>query len=70
MEISRLIESIDSATSSGAVESLDEQQRAQLYSACDRLKSQCETPLDKTLRLLYTVTIKIRRKLLFERISG
>lgn len=54
MEVSRLIESIDSATSSGAVEGLDEQQRAQLYSACDRLRSQCETPLDKTLRLLYT----------------
>lgn len=54
MDISRLIESIDSVTSSGNLEAVDPQQRAQLFQACDRLRSQCESPVDKTLRLLYT----------------
>lgn len=56
MDIPQLIESIQLATSSGNLESLDPQQQAQLYEACDRLRSQCESPLDKTIRLLYTVT--------------
>jgi hypothetical protein len=55
MDISRLIESIDSVNSSGKLADVDPEQRAQLYEACERLRSRCETPLDKTLRLLYTV---------------
>ncbi|CAI7648734.1 unnamed protein product [Penicillium glandicola] len=54
MDFPQLIESIQLASSSGNLESLDPQQQAQLYEACDRLRSQCESPLDKTLRLLYT----------------
>ncbi|KAF9889280.1 hypothetical protein FE257_007388 [Aspergillus nanangensis] len=53
MDIPRLIQSINLATASGNLD-VDPQQRAELYQACDRLKSQCESPLDKTLRLLYT----------------
>lgn len=56
MDVSALIESIQSATTSGKLETVDPKQRAQLYEACDRLGSQCESPVDKTLRLLYTVT--------------
>ena len=56
MDIPQLIESIQLASSSGNLESLDPQQQAQLYEACDRLRSKCESPLDKTLRLLYTVS--------------
>lgn len=56
MDFAQLIESIELATSSGNLESLDPQQQTQLYEACDRLRSKCESPLDKTLRLLYTVT--------------
>lgn len=59
MDISQLIKSIDLVTSSGNLEAADPQQLAQLSQACDRLKSQCETPLDKTLRLLYTVTLNL-----------
>jgi hypothetical protein len=59
MDISRLIESIDSVTSSGNLEAVDPQQRAQLFQSCDRLRSQCESPVDKTLRLLYTVTLNL-----------
>ncbi|KAJ5597707.1 hypothetical protein N7537_007791 [Penicillium hordei] len=54
MDFPQLIESIQLATSSSNLETLDPQQQAQLYEACDRLRSQCESPLDKTLRLLYT----------------
>ncbi|KAJ5787336.1 hypothetical protein N7457_002326, partial [Penicillium paradoxum] len=54
MDISQLIESIDSVTASGNLETVDPQQRAELYEACNRLKSQCESPVDKTLKLLYT----------------
>lgn len=61
MDISQLIESIDSVISSGDLEAVDPQQRAQLFQACDRLRSQCETPVDKTLRLLYTVTLNLPR---------
>lgn len=57
MDIPQLIESIKLVNSSGALETLDPQQRAELYQACDRLRSQCESPLDKTLRLSYTVTL-------------
>lgn len=55
MDIPQLIQSIESVTSSGKLETIDPQQQAQLYEACDRLRSQCESPVDKTLRLLYTV---------------
>lgn len=55
MDISQLIESIESVGSSENLTGVDPQQRARLYEACDRLRSQCETPVDKTLRLLYTV---------------
>lgn len=56
MDVSALIESIQSATASGDLETVDPKQRAQLYEACDRLRSKCESPVDKTIRLLYTVT--------------
>jgi hypothetical protein len=59
MDISQLIESIDSATSSGNLQTIDPQQRAQLFEACNRLKGQVESPLDKTLGLLYTVIWKL-----------
>jgi hypothetical protein len=61
MDISQLIKSIDLVTSSGSLETADPQQLAQLSQACDRLKSRCETPLDKTLRLSYTVTFQLPR---------
>ncbi|KAJ6006795.1 hypothetical protein N7451_004739 [Penicillium sp. IBT 35674x] len=54
MDIPQLIKSIDLVTSSGNLEAADPQQLAQLSQACDRLKNQCESPLDKTLKLLYT----------------
>jgi hypothetical protein len=55
MDISQLVKSIDLVTSSGNLQTADPQQLAQLSEACDRLKSQCESPLEKTLGLLYTV---------------
>lgn len=59
MDIPQLIKSIDLVTSSGNLEAADPQQLAQLSQACDRLKNQCESPLDKTLKLLYTVFYKL-----------
>jgi hypothetical protein len=56
MDISQLIKSIDQVTSSENLDNVDPEQRAQLHEACKRLKSQCESPLDKTLGLLYTVS--------------
>lgn len=59
MDISQLIQSIESVNSSGNLADVDPEQRAQLYEACDQLRSQCETPVDKTLRLLYTVNFHL-----------
>ena len=55
MDVSELIESINSATSSGKLATVDPQQRTQLYEACQKLRDQIESPLDKTIRLTYTV---------------
>ncbi|KAJ5650862.1 uncharacterized protein N7484_004585 [Penicillium longicatenatum] len=52
MVISQLLQSIKSVTSSGRVD-VDELQRAQLSQACDQLKSLCESPLEKTVKLLF-----------------
>ncbi|CAG7931716.1 unnamed protein product [Penicillium olsonii] len=54
MDISQLIESINQVASSGKLENVDPQQRTQLSEACDRLKRQCESPVDKTIKLLYS----------------
>ncbi|GKZ36808.1 hypothetical protein AbraIFM66950_008040 [Aspergillus brasiliensis] len=54
MSVSNLIKSINAVTSSGELDSIDEQQRAELSSACDRLKAMCESPLEKTSKLLFT----------------
>ncbi|KAJ5633627.1 hypothetical protein N7528_001469 [Penicillium herquei] len=54
MDISQLIASINSLTASGDLGTVNEQQRNQLSQACDKLKKLCETPLEKTLKLLFT----------------
>ncbi|RDK42360.1 S-adenosyl-L-methionine-dependent methyltransferase [Aspergillus phoenicis ATCC 13157] len=54
MSVSDLIKSINAVTSSGELNSIDEQQRAELSSACDRLKAMCESPLETMFRLLFT----------------
>lgn len=55
MSVPDLIKSINAVTASGELNSIDEQQRAELSSACDRLKAMCESPLEKTFKLLFTV---------------
>lgn len=55
MSVSDLIKSINAVTSSGELNSIDEQQRAELSSACDRLKAMCESSLETMFRLLFTV---------------
>ncbi|KAI2895241.1 hypothetical protein CBS63078_4256 [Aspergillus niger] len=54
MSVSDLIKSINAVTSSGELNSIDEQQRAELSSACDRLKAMCESSLETMFRLLFT----------------
>ncbi|BCS05416.1 uncharacterized protein AKAW2_81217S [Aspergillus luchuensis] len=54
MSVPDLIKSINAVTASGELNSIDEQQRAELSSACDRLKAMCESPLEKTFKLLFT----------------
>lgn len=57
MTISELIETINSATVSGQLDQVDEQQRAQLSQACDKLKALCESPLEKTMSILFSVCL-------------
>ncbi|KAJ5914733.1 hypothetical protein N7504_003616 [Penicillium tannophilum] len=52
MDISQLLQSLNSVILSGRLD-VDEQQRAQLSQACDQLKSLCESPLEKTIKLLF-----------------
>ena len=56
VDVSQLLESINSLTAD-SLEGADQQQIAQLSQACDKLKSLCETPLEKTIKLLFAVSI-------------
>ncbi|RAK97329.1 S-adenosyl-L-methionine-dependent methyltransferase [Aspergillus ibericus CBS 121593] len=51
MSVAELIHSINSVTTSGALE-MDEQQRAELAKACNKLQEICESPQEKTFKLL------------------
>ncbi|CRG87037.1 Demethylsterigmatocystin 6-O-methyltransferase [Talaromyces islandicus] len=54
MAISELIEAINSVTLTSQLDQADEQQRAQLFQACDKLKALCESPLEKTMSILFS----------------
>ncbi|KAJ5287828.1 hypothetical protein N7478_003514 [Penicillium angulare] len=53
MDVSQLLLSINAITSSGQLATADPHQRAQLSRACDQLKGLCESPLEKTIQLLF-----------------
>jgi hypothetical protein len=57
MSVSELIETINSATLTGQLDQVDEQQRAQLSQACGKLKALCESPLEKTMSILFSVCL-------------
>ncbi|PYI09375.1 sterigmatocystin 8-O-methyltransferase precursor [Aspergillus sclerotiicarbonarius CBS 121057] len=53
MSIAELTHSINSVTTSGGLDKMDEQQRAELAKACNKLQGICESPQEKTLKLLF-----------------
>lgn len=56
VDLSQLLESINSVTAD-SLDGADQQQITQLSQACDKLKSLCESPLEKTIKLLFAVCI-------------
>jgi hypothetical protein len=59
MDVSQLIQSINSVTATGQINNVDEQQRTQLSQACDQLKNLCESPLERTAKLLFSVRLSV-----------
>ncbi|KAJ5225513.1 hypothetical protein N7468_006738 [Penicillium chermesinum] len=54
MNISQLVQSIDTLATAGQLNSIDENQRVQLYQACSKLRAAPASPLDRTLELLFS----------------
>ncbi|PWY69613.1 sterigmatocystin 8-O-methyltransferase precursor, partial [Aspergillus sclerotioniger CBS 115572] len=52
MSATDFINLINSVTTSGQLDNLDDQQRAEISKACNKLQEQCESPQEKTLKIL------------------
>ena len=55
MDITQLTQAINSVATPGRLDGISEQQRVELFQACNKLKESIVSPLDKTVEILFSV---------------